>query len=105
MVRDYGQEGAGWSVRLRSALLPVPDRRRREPEPRSEFRLAQAELAAKGSNVDDGSALDANHGDSNRNILPPGPGDRLLYAANESAAGSRVFVCGSLFGLAAHNRV
>src|ERR1035441_2808629 len=93
VVRNDRQEDARWSVRLRSALFPVLDRRWREPEPRCEFRLTQAKLLAKSSNVDDGSALDANHGDSHRNVLAAGPGDRLLYAANESAASSRVFLC------------
>ncbi len=103
VVRDYGQKRARRSVRLRAALFPVPHRRRREPEPRGEFRLAQAKLSAQSSYVDHGPALDANHRDPNRYVLPAGPRHRLLDAANESAAGNRVSRGLWLFDLVPHH--
>jgi len=104
MVRDDRQQDAGCPIRLRAALLPVPDGRRREPESCSEFRLTQAKRLAKRSNIDFGSALHADHGDSNRNIRPLGTRDRLLYAANEPAACRCVFPGRSLCGLVRHIR-
>jgi len=45
------QEDARRTARLRSALLPVPDRSQRKTKACRKLRLAKAELAAQGAHI------------------------------------------------------
>ena len=83
VLRDHRQQHAGGRVRVRPALLPVSQRRRRQAEPGRELRLAESHLPPDLANIH------LRHVDqryANVIVLSLGPRDRLLQSLDNALA-------------------